>query len=87
MFLPWSGLWVKYTMMKIIVKMEDFKKTVEKHSAFIKADGKGNLHFVTSYGDIIEYHLPRCNEIKNPEYVKPFHATHEPVNYSYNERN
>lgn len=87
LFLPWSGLWVKYTMMKkIIVKIEDFKTTVEKLRATLK-DSDSGLHFFSSDGYIIEYHLSRCNEVKNPKYVKPFHATHEPVNYSPRDEN
>lgn len=68
--------------MKIICDIKDFKTVCEKFNAEVMCEyGSSNLHFYSKDGDIIEYHLPRCNEVKDPRYVKPFHATHESINY------
>ncbi len=69
-------------MNKIITSAEEFKTVVEKLNATLVAGiADGSHHFFTPYGEIVEYHLSRCNEVKNPKYIKPFCATHEPVNY------
>ena len=69
--------------MKIVTSIEDFRSVCQKLDAVLRTETcSSELHFYSKNGDIIEYHLPRCNEIRNPKYTKPFHATHEPINYN-----
>ena len=67
---------------KIVTTIQDFKKVVLEFDAVLRCEAMSSeLHFYAKDGRIIEYHLPRCNEVRDKRYIKPFHATHEPVNY------
>lgn len=68
-------------MKKIITSEREFKTVIEKLNATLVASFDGSYHFYTPYGEIVEYHSPRCNEVNNPKYIKPFNATHEEINY------
>ena len=65
-------------MNKIIVSPEEFRTVIEKLSAYLKVDKKGNLVFTTVYGEEVFFHIPYKGTGAPGETTEPI--THKIVN-------